>query len=131
MQVKKLASSDFVAVERLHEKSAFDYKMPDLSSSLFKTKQGIWQGDRLIGAAALRLQAETYLWLDPDLPVRVRYKVIVALSEAIVSVAWRMGLDCLSAWLPPGLPPSFHKFLKKLGWLPDRHGWEPWSNIIR
>lgn len=131
-KITTLAPGDFDAVRRLHEKSGFDYIMPDLASPLFVVKYAAKDPEgRVLGAAGLRVQAETYLWLDPDLPVRVRYRVVLQLSRVVTAEAWRVGLDCLAAWLPPSLPRSFRRLLVKLGWGRDRDGWDSWSKEIR
>lgn len=127
MTPEDITPLDYPAVGELHSRAGFDYRMPDLGDSKFVVKKGIWDGGRLQAACGIRLQAETYLWVDPALPVRLRYKLITALSKAVVEASWRVGLDCLSAWLPPNLPRSFHRFLNKLGWSRDRDGWETWS----
>lgn len=109
----------------------FDYRMPDLADPLFVLKHGVEQDGALVGAAGLRLQAEAYLWLDPTASVALRYRVVLALSRSLAEAAWRVGLDCAIAYLPPGLPRSFTRLLSKLGWSRDRAGWEPWSKPIK
>jgi len=129
MKIEDMTPWDVADVERLHNRSGFDYVLPDLSSPLFVVKQVVRDDEgRIVAACGLRLQAETYLWVDNDIPNDVRSKAVVDLSRSIVAAAWRVGLDCLVAWLPPGLPKSFHNFLvKRLGWKPDRKGWHTWS----
>lgn len=123
-------SHDKAQIEALHKKMGFDYKMPDLDSPLFVTKKVIKEGERVLGAAGLRLEAEAYLWLDPSLPIGVRYKLVHALAFALAREAWRVGLDCVVAYLPPGLPRSFQKLITKLGFSRLREGWEPWGKSI-
>jgi len=129
MQPEDMTPFDREQVRALHEKMGFDYRMPDLESPLFLVKQVVRdERGRVIAACGLRLQAETYLWLDTQLPIEVRCKVVRDLARSVVSEAWRAGLDCLVAWLPPGLPATFRNFLtKRLGWQPVRKGWESWT----
>lgn len=130
MKVGELQPGDKEAIEQIHDAMGFDYKMPDLDAPQFVAKQVVKKGDRVLGAAGLRLQAEAYLWLDPSLSVGVRYKVVHALAFALAREAWRVGLDCVVAYIPPGLPATFKKLLNKLGWTPSRSGWEPWGKEI-
>ena len=128
----KTKVSDQSDIAALHAKMGFDYKMPDLDSPLFVAKEVIRDArGQVLGAAALKLEAEAYLWLDPSLPISVRYKVVHALAFRLAREAWRVGLDCVVAYLPPGLPSSFKKLLTKLGWTPSRPGWEPWGKEIK
>lgn len=132
MLAEKMQVKDHEAVRRLHDEMGFDYKMPDLASPLFPIKRLVRdKHGHVIGAAGLRLQAETYLWLDTRLSPVVRWKVISTLSHALFEAAWRVGLDSLVAYLPPGIPKSFHKALSWLGFSPAREGWQPFSKDIR
>ena len=131
MESRDLDDADFSVVAEMHAKMGLDYKMPDLASPLFVLKHGVHDDNgQLVGAAALRVQAETYLWLDPSASVAVRYRVVLALSRSLAEAAWRVGIDCVVAYLPPGLPRSFQRLLTKLGWSRDRAGWQSWSKPI-
>jgi hypothetical protein len=131
MQPRNLTSSDFAAVADIHRRLGFDYKFPDLGNPLFIVKHGIYdEQGRLLGAGALRVQTEAYLWLDPALSNVVRFKLICALSRSLAVDAWRAGLDCAVAYLPPALPPAFLKLLARLGWSKARDGWQAWSKDI-
>ena len=131
MQPQNLQPSDYDAVRALHDRAGFDYKFPDLTSPLFIVKHGVYdENGQLLGAAAVRLQAEAYLWIDIALPNRVRLELIYALSRSLAVETWRAGLDCVVAYLPPNLPKSFKRLLKRLGWLPDREGWQNWSRFL-
>lgn len=131
LEAEELLPSDKSEVERLHKEMGFDYVMPDLDSPLFVIKRVLRdEQGRILGAAGLRLQAETYLWLDSKAPVAVRYKVVAALSFSVFQAAWRVGIDCLVAWLPPGLPDSFKRLLTRFGWSADRAGWQSWTKFI-
>lgn len=130
MHIDDMTTHDLEQIVRIHESSQFDYKMPDLSSPLFIVKQVCRDGGRVLGAYGLRVQAETYLWLDPEMPLRLKYEVILGLSRSLALEAWRVGVDCAVAWLPPNIPPSFCRLLGHLGWSSDRKGWQSWSKEI-
>ena len=132
LSTKTLSESDFPLVQGFHEQMGFDYLMPDLASPLFVLKHGVYdEKGRLLGVGALRLQAEAYLWVDTTIPISVRYKLLFVLCRSLAVDAWRMGLDCAVAYLPPNLPKSFTRLLTRLGWLPMREGWKPWSREIK
>lgn len=130
MDPKPLKPSDYSQVAKFHSDMGFDYKL-DLESPLFVIKHGVYdENGRLLGAGALRLQAEAYLWLDTSLSNRVRLELVYALSRSLAVEAWRAGLDCVVAYLPPNIPKSFKRLLKRLNWLPDRDGWQNWSRYL-
>lgn len=122
--------SQLPEVKAIHEASGFDYQMPDLTSPLFVvTLAAVDDSGKLLGAGALKLQAETYLWLDKNQSTRVRLEVVLSLGKALAAAAWRVGLDCMVAYLPPSLPKSFKRVLSFLGWNAAR-SWEPWYKDI-
>lgn len=126
MQSEELQGPDYAAVKTLHDAMGLDYKMPDLASPLFLVRRGVRdRSGRIVGAAALKLQAEAYLWLDTSLSPVVRWRVISTLAHAVFEAAWRAGLDCLVGYLPPGLPPTFTKALSWLG-VRKARPWEVW-----
>ncbi|MBZ5528949.1 MAG: hypothetical protein LAN71_13740, partial [Acidobacteriia bacterium] len=56
-------------------------------------------GERIVGAALLRLTAEAYLLLDPRSGTpRERWERILALASAAEADAWRRGLADVHAW---------------------------------
>ena len=128
MRAYRLKESDYAEVEAIHERTGFDYKMPNLGT--FYIKRGVRVNGKLVGAYGLKLQAETYLWLDPRASVATRYRVVLELSRSLCSVAYRTGIDCLVAYLPPDLPRPFVKLMQKLGWSRDREGWHSYSRSV-
>ena len=80
---------------------------------------------KILGAALLRLTAEAYLLLDPQLTgPRERWNAILALHAAAQHDAQLRGLEDVHAWLPPAVAQKFGRRLGRLGWRRDDH-WTP------
>lgn len=127
-QVRDANPTDYPAIEEIHAEMGMDYQMPNLDSPLFIVKQVYESKDgRALAACFLRLTAECYLWMDPDLSPRDKVTVMEALQPEVLRKAWLLGLDDIEARIPRDLEERFHKRLKQLGWDRDRPEWHPWS----
>ena len=130
--IRPITEDDFPAIEKLHHAMGFDYKLPNLCEPLFVVKLAqVDTNDKLIAASVLKLQSECYLWIDPTASLRVRLRAIMELSKAVYAEAFRVGLDCMVAYLPPGLPPAFRRVLNRIGWSQARTGWDAWSSEVK
>jgi hypothetical protein len=135
MQVREYQESDLAQLKSIHAAQGFDYAFPDLSNPLFVTKIVLTDadgnrrqdagdanesGEKILGAALLRLTAETYLLLDPAAGTpRERWKSLLALHAATHRDAWHRGLEDVHAWLPPSIATKFGRRLQRLGWIRD------------
>jgi hypothetical protein len=149
MQIREYHDSDRTALRQIHAAQNFPYAFPDLSNPLFLTKIVLTDGQesvgpgapatpsgaeheprntargKLLGAAFLRLTAEAYLLLDPQLKnPRDRWNAILALHAAAQNDAQLRGLEDVHAWLPPAIAQKFGRRLAKLGWRRD-DAWAP------
>lgn len=154
MQIRQFRASDLDALHQIHAAQKFPYAFPDLANPLFLTKlvltgdsadfsPAVVQGfspagsldiehksrntdhGNILGAALLRLTAEAYLLLDPQLKnPRDRWNAILALHAAAQHDAQRRGLEDVHAWLPPAIATKFGRRLTKLGWQRDDQ-WTP------
>src|SRR5262249_5759193 len=131
MQVREYKESDLVQLEAIHASQGFDYAFPDLSNPLFVTKQVLTDSDEnILGAAFLRLTAETYLLLDPKAgSPRERWQSLLALHAATHRDAWHRGLEDVHAWLPPPIAKKFGRRLQRLGWMRD-DAWTPYCKKL-
>jgi len=87
-------------------------------------------GQRVIGAALLRLTAEAYLLLDPKVGTpRERWGWLLGLHAATERDAARRGLEDVHAWLPPEIAGKFGKRLVRLGWIRD-DVWTPYCRRL-
>jgi hypothetical protein len=149
MQVREYRESDLAQLKAIHATRGFDYAFPDLSNPLFVTKLVLTNADadadenrrqdagtmaiadeKILGAALLRLTAETYLLLDPSAGTpRERWQSLLALHAATHRDAWHRGLEDVHAWLPPPIAQKFGRRLQRLGWIRD-DAWTPYCKKL-
>jgi len=145
MQIREYHESDLAALRAIHAAQGFDYPLPDLRSPLFVTKLVVAADDppqpdenrqmetgatKIVGAALLRLTAEAYLLLDPNVGTpRERWQSLLTLHAAAERDAWRRGLEDVHAWLPPQIGKNFGKRIARLGWIRD-DTWTPYCKKL-
>jgi hypothetical protein len=145
MQVREYQQKDLDALRAIHAAQGFEYALPDLSNPLFLTKLVLTAGPNdgcananvcasdagtIVGAAFLRLTAEAYLLLDPQLGTpRHRWQWLLALHAATERDAWQRGLEDVHAWLPPPIAGKFGKRITRLGWIRD-DTWTPYCKKL-
>jgi len=132
--VRSYEEGDLAELKHIHAAQNFPYAFPDLQNPLFVTKivltDGDGAGEKICGAALLRLTAEAYLLLDPDCgSPRERWQALLALHESARRDAWRRGLEDVHAWLPPAIAKKFGRRLTKLGWIRD-DAWTPYCHRL-
>jgi hypothetical protein len=153
MEIRAYEKRDLDALRRIHAAQGFSYPFPDLKNPLFLTKlvstscrDGAQQccapkgGDcdascaspsGVVGAAFLRLTAEAFLLLDPNVgSPRERWEWLLHLHAATEREAGRQGLEDVHAWLPPQISGKFGKRLAQLGWIRD-DTWTPYCKRLR
>lgn len=111
-------------VKRMHEKSGFDYRFPDLNTPRFPVQiVGLAEGHRTFIAAALKVEAEAYLWLDGEYGTpEERWEGVRAINAKLITRARIIGFDQLYCVLPPEVAKSFGPRLEQLSWVKAR----PW-----
>lgn len=125
MNVRVMESRDVRGVEQMHEDMGLDYQMIDLESVPAKA---ICEHDgKMVGAIALKLQAETYLWLEKSASPREKWDAIRMLQKEIVRQAVRIGIGQLVAYVPDCVGCLFAKRMKMLKWMQARDGWRAWT----
>ena len=133
MKIRAYEESDLEALRAIHARQRFGYAFPDLGNPLFLTKLVLGRedgGKRITGAALLRLTAEAYLLLDPEVgSPRERWESLLALHEATRRDALARGLEDVHAWLPPEIAKKFGKRLTRLGWVRDDE-WTPYCKKL-
>lgn len=125
--VRDANSSDLPVIEAIHQASGADYRLPDLNSPLIVAKKVSVGANGVVGTCFLRLTAETYLILDPNLDPKEKFASIEELQSEILLEAYRLGLDDLNARIPPEITKRFTKRLIQLGWQIGRPDWSAWS----
>jgi hypothetical protein len=128
MNVRDAQPEDFIAIEQIHAKMGMDYQLPDLGQPLFFVRKVTEdESGQVIGACFLKIAAECYLWLDPDLAPKAKMETMQQMQPEVFRAAWMNGIDDIEARIPETIEQRFHKRLRQLGWTPNREGWHPWT----
>jgi len=123
-------NEDLERIKQLHAKQGFGFPFPDLTDPVFAVGCIAEEDGEAQMAAFLKVHAEAYLFLDPAHGTpRERWQALLQIHEAVRRQALELGLDGVTAWLPPSLPKAFTRRLKKLGWGKDE--WESYSFRVR
>jgi hypothetical protein len=118
-------------VRSIFEKQGIDCEFPDLMEPLVLIKKAyIDEHGEIVGATVARVEAEVYLFLDPEAPIKQKVEVMTDLNAALCSDAYMQGLDTLTCRLPPGLEDRFRRRLKLMGWEPERNEWQGWGRRL-
>lgn len=125
MNVRTYKDSDAERIGAIHEAMGLDYRMIDLSSPSVIGCEICEKDGQMVGAIALKQQAETYLWLDPAAQPAVKWLAIKMLQREIAKSALRIGIEQLVAYLPDCIGARFMKRVVTLGWEKPRDGWTP------
>jgi hypothetical protein len=156
--IRPYCASDLAQLQSIHAAQSFSYQFPDLTNPLFLTKLVLIEaserevvgqqerevaeqkkapreeaphGERILGAALLRLTAEAYLLLDPYTgSPRQRWNSLLHLHAAAEREATQRGLEDVHAWLPPPIAAKFGNRLTQLGWQRD-DAWTPYCKRLR
>lgn len=131
--VRDIEARDVQDIQVIHEKTGFDYNMPDLlvDPLVLVKKVYVDSSGKVVAAAICRIEAETMLWLDPDTPTEEKVEVMAELNVAICQDAYLEGLDTLTCRLPPGIEDKFQKRLKLMGWERNRPCWSEWGRRLK
>jgi hypothetical protein len=74
----------------------------------------------------VKLRTELYLYVDHNVGTpEQRWEWLQAFTEDIKQQAWKLGLDQLTAFVPPDVDESFAKRMVELGF--ERTKWIPYS----
>ncbi len=129
MLIREYKPEDLRALQMIHADQNLPYRFPHLESPLFLSKIVLERNEKVVAAALLRLTAEAYLLLDPDVgSPRDRWRALVLLHEGIRGEAVRKGLDDAHCWIPPRIARSFGERIKSLGW--EKEKWDCYSRSV-
>lgn len=124
--VRPYQERDSALIRGWHEQSGFGYPFPDLSDPLLCVLGVAETSGKPVAAGAVRLVGEEYLWLDPQASDAAKALAGMRLQRQIEIDTAALGLDCLSAWLPPQIEERFSGTIRRLGWIKS-----PWSNYTK
>lgn len=129
MKISDISPLALECIKDVHRASGFDYQFPkDFSTPLFPVRRvATDDSGRFIAAFALKVEAETYLWMDSSYgSPETRWQAVQALNSDMVERARTIGFDQTHCVLPPEIAERFGKRLQELGWIPAR----PWPFYV-
>ena len=130
MRVVDATSFSLETIADIHRASGFDYQFPkDFSTPLFPIKRGVVNGNdaRAIACAALKVEAEAYLWMDHSYGTpEERLQALELLNSDLAERARTVGFDQVHCALPPEIAERFGSRLEALGWKLAR----PWPLYV-
>jgi N-acetylglutamate synthase-like GNAT family acetyltransferase len=127
MLVRDARVEDIASIAAIHEAMGLDYRMPNLESPLFLIQKVVETDGKIIAASALKVEAETYLWVAPELSAREKVDAMYQMQPQMVAEAWEKGIDQIVCWVPETVEKKFAKRLRAMGFSRDRDGWHSWS----
>ena len=126
MKIRAYQSADLARLRQLHAQQGFSYPFPDLDGPLFPVIEVGEESGQVQIAAALRVTAEAYLLMDGGYGTpKDRWQALLKIHEAVRQKAVETGFAEVQCFLPPEVPKSFGRKLKKLGWRHD--DWEAYQ----
>lgn len=117
---------EIALIRELHEKTGFDYRLPD-----FESRAALATLVRPpVAALHCRIEAEAYLWVDPEATIRARWDAILALSRDCRPILQDKGIEHVVVWVPKPIEDGFAHALVKLGFTKMRPGFSPWCKEL-
>lgn len=129
MKVCDISPLALETIQEVHRASGFDYQFPkDFATPLFPLRRvATDDAGRFVAALALKVEAETYLWMDSRYgSPETRWQAVQALNSDMIERARVIGFDQVHCVLPPEIAQSFGKRLEELGWVESR----PWPLYV-
>lgn len=126
MTVRNYHPSDKPLIAEIHAEQQLDYRMIDLDNPWVVAASVCEEDGKIMGAAVLKMEAETYLFIRPNAPAAVKWDAVRLLQRHLLRQAIALGIEQLVAYVPSCVK-QFAKRLTALGWTPQRDGWCPWS----
>ena len=127
MMVRPFKDSDQGEIAAIHAAMGLDYRMPDLNAKMVKVRSVVEDQGEIIAASALKMQAETFLWVKPKISPAAKWDAIRMLQIDVLRQAAKLGIEQLVAYVPDYVGIFFSKRLKMLKWCRSRDGWTAWS----
>jgi len=115
--IREFQLSDIERTREIHEANGLPENcFPDLSDPLFVVKLAVEHEGKAVMASFLKGASELFLVVDHNAGTPAeRWEWLQQLTEEMKKKAWELGLDQMSAWIPPEIAESFEKRLIELG----------------
>ena len=125
--IRAFEMSDVVRTREIHEANGLPENcFPDLADPLFIVKLTVEQDGKPVMASFLKGASELFLIVDHSAgTAEERWEWLQQLTEEMKKKAWELGLDQMSAWIPPEMEKSFAKRLEQLGFI--KSPWTCWT----
>jgi hypothetical protein len=121
-----IGEEEILQLKELHRKMEIGYAFPNITSPLFAIRKAvIRESGKVSAAAALKLTAEAFLWIDPEMTATEKTEDILRLAQMCHERAKDLSLEDVTAWIPPQVEPIFGNMLSRMGW--SRSPWASWS----
>ena len=129
MRVSDISPLALETLHEIHRCSGLDYQFPkDFATPLFPVRTCVTDDSgRLLAAAALKVEAEAYLWMDSRRgSPETRWQAVQMLHSDLATKGREIGFDQEHCVLPPEVADRFGKRLEELGWKLAR----PWPLYV-
>ena len=115
--IRDWTPEDAAFVRQVHFDSGFDYQLPAMNTPLYPIRRAGVEDGRSYIAAAVKVTAEVYLWLDHEWGTpQERLEALQELHADVTEKARTLGFDQLYVCIPPEIAKSFGPRLRDLGW---------------
>lgn len=129
MNIREMTQADMEDLRYIHHRMQIGYPFPDFGP-LYAIRRAASNGTgHIVGAAAVKVVGEAFLWLAPDASDMKKLEAIADLSVECGQACREIGLEEVSAWIPPKVGRKFGPVLSNLGW--QKSPWRSWTRRIR
>jgi len=131
MKVRIYESSDLEALKAIHAKRNLpDVCFPDASNPLYFVQRVIEDDGVATAAAFVKLTAEPFLLLDPDLSKQDQLQHLSVLSDVCEVAVRQHQIEDFTCWIPPeAVSAGFGHALEEIGFI--RSPWISYTRVLR
>lgn len=119
---------DAEKIREFHDSLNLGYHFPNVASPLFCIKRLVEDEKGIAAGGAIKLFGEAFLWVSPWRSTDEKKSAMHELSGEMRQEAVKIGLDELSAWIPPQIERGFSPELLNMHWRPSP--WRSWSTVL-
>jgi hypothetical protein len=122
--IRQFEPGDLESLKAIHKANKLPEPcLPDLDDPLILHKVILEHDSKVVMASFLRGVSEIYLLVDHGIGTpEDRWKWLQEIRDHMAEAAWSLGLDGISAWIPPEIEKSFASRLLELGYIRS-----PWT----
>ena len=130
MEIREYTDRDFYTIQEIHRASGLPVNcLPDFANPLFLVKRVVENGSGIMVCGAIKLTGELYVLVDHSKgDPESRWEALKALTASGLLEASRMGIDDVTAFVPPEIEKSFAKRLLELQFV--RSPWPSYTKIL-